>query len=238
MKVGCLARFALIIALVAGLVFWATSDDAGEPPWVKVQIVRVLLFARSLADFTVYDYASASSTVGDLVEGSDQVAVVKVTAVGPYFNGRRAGGGMQAPPDAIYGVDQLYQARVERWLKGGGPDSIYFGAGGGEIPADFPQTQAAIRAAQMNLGIPLPRVGERYLLFLGPPDQVPELGSLSWYPRAPRLPSGFLLSPDGTASVVPIGSKSNDEEVARIHPTGSERALIEKIQQAVASSKK
>lgn len=239
MKVGHPTRLVLafaLIALVAGGLVWARSDDAGEPPWVKLQIVRALLLARTLTNFTVNDYTTASSTVDEVVDGSDSVAVVKVTAVGPYFNARRAGDSMQAPPDAIYSVAQLYQVRVERWLKGSGPDTICTAFGGGEVPADFPQTKAAIRAAQLNSGIPLPRVGDRYLLCLGPPDQVPELNNLTFYPRAALLPSGFVLSPDGTAAVEPTGNRSTDEEVERLFPKRTEKALNSEIEQAVASS--
>jgi hypothetical protein len=216
-----LALVAIVALLLTGGLVWLNADDAGQPSAAKVAVLRTVMLNQSLVGTQMM-----GSSMEELVKGADYIAVVNVTGVGPFFNSRRAGDSMLAPPDPDqYSIAQLYEAQVERWLKGSGPATTYFTQNEGSIPPGYPKTKAAIQA------------GSRYVLFLNPPLQVPELNNLSWYPRAGRLPRRFALLPDGNATVDGISDPDSRIDVERRFPKGPEQALISKIETAVATTK-
>lgn len=231
-----LAVASVLVALVAGVLAWATTDDVGEPPAAKVEVMRLLLRPgqRTLGTYMM------GSSIDDLVQHADSVVVVRVTEAGPIFNGRRAGGSMQAPPDPnYYSIAQMFKGHVEQWLKGSGPSDIWFDQSQGSVPEGLPKTKAAIEAARQDSGaLKAVQVGDRLVLFLTAPDTVPELGDLTWYPRAMRMPREFVLASDGYAAVAGDLSPTVRRDVEAVFPKQPETALIDEIEKTVAATKK
>jgi hypothetical protein len=233
--VKLLVTVTVLVAVVAGVLAWATSDDSSQPPAAKVQVMRLLLLSPGRQIIGTY---AKGSSVDELVKGANSVVILKVVEAGPIFNSRRTGDDMQSPPDpSYYSIAHLYKGQVEQWLKGSGPSTIWFAQNEGSIPDGRPQTKAAIEAARQNSGATIPQVGGRFLFFLDPPLQVPELGNITWYTGAMRMPYVFALTSDGTASVSLSQDDSVAQDLAETFPRGPEKALIDKIEKAVASQK-
>lgn len=171
----------------------------------------------------------------DLVSRTAVIVVAKVTAIGPIYNSSRDGeSGEIGPSTSSYTLAQMYVVQVERYLKGSGPETIRVGQAEGALPDGMSPTPARLQVARTKYQYTPMQVGSRYLSFLNPPVKVPELGNIDFYPPG-GPPHRFLLSPDGNAAIEGV---KDAPDLDKMFPKGPEKALISKIEKAIADQKK
>ncbi|MFH1635275.1 MAG: hypothetical protein ABIG63_14885 [Chloroflexota bacterium] len=73
----------------------------------------------------------------------------------------------KSDPD-VFVVGQVYQVKVEQYIKGNGEHTIYIVQREGFLGPDIPKTGAEIEKAKTNENYVAPNIGDRYLMFLRP----------------------------------------------------------------------
>ncbi|MGQ9684124.1 MAG: hypothetical protein ACUVX9_16460 [Anaerolineae bacterium] len=190
------ARYCALMALAAACL--AACRPAATPTPVPVPT------AEPTAAVTIHVAASwvTVKALPELVAQSTVIVVGRQVGVGGVFNAARMVSDHSQPDPQLYGVAQVYQLQVERYLKGSGPETLDYAQVEGYIePYSGEPTLPTIEAAKSAWGeVPPVRAGVRYLFFLRPMG----LGYLDdQHLTGTVCPSRFVLTDDDSYPETP-----------------------------------
>ena len=172
-----------------------------------------------------------------VVRTSTYVLIGTVAAIGPAFNSRRLGERGELGPDrAEFSIGRIYEVKVERYLKGSGPNPIRVALHEGTLPGEMEPTEARIKAARKKFGYNQLEVGSRYLCLTAFVQHLPELGNLDYYPLG-GSPGCFLLR-DGMATAVNAAHRTDITAGGVLFPNDTEEGLVKRMERLIADTTK
>src|SRR5712692_10557166 len=137
-----------------------------------------------------------AKSLDELIKNADTIVIGQMAGVGEIINTTRDVNDVTKPDQRYFGVGQVYQFRVERYLKRQGDVVIKIVQGEGLLTPNIPKTPENIeKARQASKHIPL-RLGVRYLYFLSRMDR--EFPGQNYYVGVYH-PYRFILPPTGFA---------------------------------------
>lgn len=157
------------------------------------------------------------------------VAVGQISGKGGVINGARDVTDMNKPASDLYGVMQIYQFQVQRYLKGSGQDMIDVVQVEGMIDGDPASvTQADIDQAKKAYDYIPFQIGTTYLLFVDRQDYL-HLDQ-DYYGPAFGHPWRFIIASDGSAQLeVPEGA------LREMSPDFTSSLTLSQIEQLIQS---
>lgn len=211
-----------------------TIPAATEPATVLPEIVRTATPARTTAQSIQIDPIIAPD-LATLVAGSAVIFIGTVMGSGDIVNLARDVTNISQPDPQIFGLGQIYRVQVERYLKGGGPQSQNVIQPEGFLyseaqPVAASLTSAEIEAAKAAYAYVPMRLGTRYLLFVEPVKGFDP--GLNYVTGAVGYPWRFTLPVNGSAQ-----PESPVAEANALFPARSSATLLQEVNQLLAASR-
>lgn len=148
---------------------------------------------------------SSTDTYKEIIEKSEIIIIGSVMDTGITFNGARMGNNLEQAVPTLYGLDRIYEVKVDQYLKGSGPDTFFIIRAEGLASAlTAEELQAKVQRGEFEEESTPLNPDTPYLMFLRrfpEADQYPEIPKGVYYIR---VSTPWLFDISNPESVMPI----------------------------------
>lgn len=175
----------------------------------------------------VEDYEFATNLPKELVANTPIIAVVTVIGEGPIVNLARSSNDLSQPSPNQFAIGQVYQVKVEQYLRGQDAATLNIIQDEGIVPEDMPKTQENIDKGKVFSKIPPLSAGSRFVMFLVPDP----IFTAQHYFDGNSQPWLFALTSSGNAQVQTPATRIIED-----YPTMSTTDFLNEVKQLILTN--